>query len=1817
MSIPGFSAEASLYKTNIQNRRAAGPNSLIDRTPNAAPQARGRQEELFDLLAFLTGHLEIASSADEQAVDVLRDELSRPLTHTDLAAVKNRYFSIENSDLFFADAVAPRQRAQILQLADRIAKDTTPPDLRVFVRDLPFRTTQVSGSVPLWAGGAAIERTLGPFLSKDGRRFWFDFFKITRLVALYVEGWPDPAILFNVSLTKRFLHPNLSPVVDALIVYDLVPDSIWINSALLTSSAPASLYAGLKIKGGTVVLSVPPQLINGKLTLSLTTKATVSLDLDQTAVVDPDTASPYGADARKATVHLPAQLSFHFTGGMSAIDTIGGEVDWTVYGQSANFRWNPEVAPTFDALLNRILIPLDCSVNQFAVSDCESPFTTFAGTMDIERSAWALPVARLDIAKPSPAAGIGGLAIRGKQGLTVQWQGLKGGAVNLLAPWLLSEPGRLNFTDLQAGNVFCTQDYCLWKDALNHFGSTVKLNYTATFPFVYNTFANGNEAFLALANANPRLDRPVIVTGQPFDIHSKNSALIVSVNKAWKLIYLFDDNILFDNYRSNQPKASPPSPLALALHNGLFKITPVNGCLLFGTLSDDMQHIENGNAFLVFGVYAYVPTLPDPYAANLGVLKAQFERVARVERAGIARQTVWLWLISRTQWEPIARNKSDDKVKVSFHFAPMQNQVPIASTNITALPASRAALPTATLAAPLAASSIGFGEHPFVRLFALSLSNESAARAEAKVPPSVQAMAHLEPASDYQAMWDDRCDFLEEDNFALLDVSSNANQMGVSFAWYGDRQMSMVRTHVAMTIEAPDSATDSFPLQVRGLDVVAKSRFVRAFTTPIISWEPVINLTPPEPGKHDPPQPVNYYPDDGGPTKIFNNSVQLVPIAPIPVCDMLVNAYEKEVSNLTTAYFTLPFGIRSLAYLYKTNPLQETKPKLEFNTPSFDNDLKGGIQLKLAAGTGFNEMESNLFRGFTLQVNNVLDLAGKQTDATTLGEDISFIFNQDFFQTPTNLDEQRGVPLTRIDLSGYGASTFSTWIDADAQFASTSEARFDVIVGRTAHEVIQVKSILYPWGIHVVRTITLFRVGSGYVYRFDSGWKAESDGKFDFHFKYVPDPDKPDVEASVAPYKIHPGTVKGLFNIQNIRTAVADVLPFISSMDLTSFYELSTKINKPIKYAGGLSPVAIDLQPVYFDADVELESVVQGHVGGRVPGKKILGFVQRAPRGIPLTPTAFEALLLRQFGFIGGPLDCIMDIGKSGQKFRVNHIDVNASVDAALTTPVFVAAARGNVVLPKDGSWSLVMHARGTGEVTPLPESVSVPLIRVGELADNMTYPDTALLRIANPGDLLRAPVDETINFGFLQSTSTQKVLFLTPAFAKQATDTVPGKLLSKTPPLFVDAYRLVGSKAVFPNIGDAESNFGTAIALTKNFAQNELQDGGKKVLELMNISSADGINRLKEDGYKLANAVKQFDLPTSPWHLIDEDYLKIYVEYQATTQNHDLKGTKVRTGRLDYDVDSFAPAVADRWKSRLNNMSMVVDLGPFPRLLTIKGNFDAKKGSEAGYVGDPADPVNFPAPQLELSDALEKAKAILQILAALQGGDYVDAFKRGLKIAMSNSADSWEYKFEAAQEIPVLHFPPGPFANDPNAPLKLEASLKFGVYFNSALTTAALSDPKKLLPTAGSFLEFYGRLSVMCVSISLVTVYAVGQCNLAIAGDTKVGPSVDMKFGFGAQIVVGLPVVGNVSVLYMVGVEIYADSKTHSVSAFLLFQGHAELIGGLVSVTITIEAKGTVKRIPDKTVCAAQVTFGLDISIFLVIDISFSKSWEEERQIA
>jgi hypothetical protein len=1747
-------------------------------------------EQLHDVLGKVTGHLVAATPQQEKELGNLYRSLSRSVPVDDIRQLKGSRFAFEDSDLF-SDIDIPQQRLERLRAtAERISTETGEPEFRVFIREVPVRSTQLVASVPLWAGGAAVDHTIGPFTNKDGRQFWFDFFRIEKLVALYVQGNAQPVLLFKIKTGVQFMGVHLPLAAEILPTYRLEAGSVWINSQLLAQNSPHGDFTGLTIKSGLIILSAQPQLINGKLTISPGTKVSVDLQLHQQSVEGADPNSPYGKDARNAEIQLPSSFMFHFTALNSTITTIGG-ARWRVFGHRASFEWNSTQTGTYDGLLHRVLIPFSPSTKTFKVTDNQSTFHTLAGKMPITGSYWALSSAPINVSNPSPAAGTGAMLVIGKEGLTAEWSGLQGGAIYLNKPYIMVSPGRIAISDLTGGNVVSHQKFDMWKDEQNQFGTTVLIRYLSSGPFYYNTLASGVELLMTLVHADVRADRPVAVKGEAPEIRSKNSLLILAVTSANRLIYLFDDNILFDILDLSKLPPTIPKPISLALHNAVFKVTPVNGCLLLGLLSDDLTKIYQGSLFLTFGVLAYLPTLPDPYAANINRLKFQFRGSSDtpITGAAIGNLNIRFWLVCRVMWEP--DDSEEDKVTVSFHFAPLQFQF--------------------QLLQPADMQSLDFSS-----LFAVS--DDKPQGYLDKEDTSVR-----KPLPDYDNIWNDVTGRLRDDSFVLLDVSTNADLFGISFGSFFDRRMTMVTTHVPV-------GTTGFPLQVHGMDVVSQGMNVKAFTVPQISWEPVVNLTKPDlPNGGDPPLGFNYYPNDGGPTRILNNSPEHIALAPIPLTDFLVESYAEKKDFAALSIFTLPFGMRALAllqkeYIYKGN--KRTGANLIFNRFTFPSNLLGARQLELDGGEALREGENDMFMGSTVQINNILNTTGDPTGASTLGASVTKIFNNEWLMTPFQLIRQRGVPLERIDLSGYGASTFSNWLNPHAAIAETSQAKFDVFVGRCAHEIIQVKSILYPWAIKVVRTITLFRTASGYAYRYDSGWRAESDGRFDFtYYVYVMENGTLVPKPRQAKYDIHPGIVKGLYNVKDIRET-EEIQPITGEMTVPPGDPVINDAGEEIPNPGGTT-FDFELQPVYFNADTDIENPVNGYetqdIGGQekklVPSKQILGFVQIAPRGLPLTTNAFRDMIIRQAGSIGGPVDCVVDIGNSGQQMRLNMFDISNSFGANGSSPVFVVSGRGNVLLPKDGSWSMVKHEYGTGEVSPVPQELSVPLIRTGKLekqANGNLIPDVdpvqALIRIANPTELLRSSVNDTINYGFLQTTDTQKALFLTPSF-KHGLDT----LLSKTPPLFVDAFRIVNSKAIFPNIGNAENNFGDAISLLKNgneFVKNVLTDGGTQVLEIMKIN--DVVNNVKQEGFKLLKKIETFDLPDTEWVLIElGGSFKIYLEYKANNIKTQGGGTKNAAGSLDFDVNSFANNLSDQWKSKMSNVAVVIDLGPIKRLMSIKGNWDAKKGSEAQYGGSTSDP-DFPSPQIEFAPELEPVIEILQILQDLQGENYKDAFARGLKLAMSNKAGSWEYKLEASKEIPVVRFPmPNAIYNDPNTPFKLEAGLKIGAYFNAALKVT--TDPNQLLPTAGAFVGFYGRLSVMCVSLSAATIYAVGQVNLDIAADTKVGPSLRMKFGFGAQLVIGLPVVGNVSVLYMVGVEIYTDSTKVVVSAFLLFKGHAELLAGLVSVTITIEAKGTISRANDRTDMAAQVTFGLDISIFLIINISFSTSWQESRQIA
>ena len=331
----------------------------------------------------------------------------------------------------------------------------------------------------------------------------------------------------------------------------------------------------------------------------------------------------------------------------------------------------------------------------------------------------------------------------------------------------------------------------------------------------------------------------------------------------------------------------------------------------------------------------------------------------------------------------------------------------------------------------------------------------------------------------------------------------------------------------------------------------------------------------------------------------------------------------------------------------------------------------------------------------------------------------------------------------------------------------------------------------------------------------------------------------------------------------------------------------------------------------------------------------------------------------------------------------------------------------------------------------------------------------------------------------------------------------------------------------------------------------------------------------------------------------MNTDDVKLSISYDNPGANNNL----------NYDLGS----ATNEWLNSVKSITLNVYLKPFidpaNPLVFITGDFDSSNEDATAYN----------TPVLHFGPDLQPVVDILQLLESLSTGDYAAVAAKAMDVAMGNSGDNFEYKFHADKEIATIQFPPADL-DGPTTPLRLTAGLKVGAYFNEAISIT--SDPSNLIPSAGAYFEFDGGMQVMCVSLAAATIYAVGQVVVRISADVKTGPALYLKFGFGVELMVGLPVVGDVSVTYMVGIEMDLTTTEIKITAFMLFKGEADLLGGLVDITITIEASGTVdKRIggvhDGSTSLTAQVTFAIDISIFLVINIDFSKSWSESRQIA
>src|SRR5690606_11016147 len=170
-------------------------------------------------------------------------------------------------------------------------------------------------------------------------------------------------------------------------------------------------------------------------------------------------------------------------------------------------------------------------------------------------------------------------------------------------------------------NPQASQKLNLWQDATALFHNSAELNFEEENALLIGLSADGQEIVQTLTHAHFDVDRPVKVDGLPPEVNSKNSLLLMSISEATKLIYLLDINMLQDTLSENPNNTEALKPISLALSNALFKVSKPNGCILFGNLSEDFLTVIKGNLFLTFGLFNYIPTLPDPYAANLGALR--------------------------------------------------------------------------------------------------------------------------------------------------------------------------------------------------------------------------------------------------------------------------------------------------------------------------------------------------------------------------------------------------------------------------------------------------------------------------------------------------------------------------------------------------------------------------------------------------------------------------------------------------------------------------------------------------------------------------------------------------------------------------------------------------------------------------------------------------------------------------------------------------------------------------------------------------------------------------------------------------------------------------------------------------------------------------------------------------------------------------------------------------------------------------------------------------------------------------------------------
>lgn len=868
----------------------------------------------------------------------------------------------------------------------------------------------------------------------------------------------------------------------------------------------------------------------------------------------------------------------------------------------------------------------------------------------------------------------------------------------------------------------------LWETASSH-RLPLHLRYPDPFLLQYRLDSRTNvsqrELLQVNGSAQAALDRPIDSSGTviPFEAEEAELLLSVSPDSAEVISLLLTCTHAQAGINlEGGPTLGPP--VQIALRNAVAWVLPPGLLILEGTLTNNFSPdaaVDTGSMALLMGLYRWAPTLPDPYVTN--VTEDVFLRPESdaLPRASLGADVRWT---------------TPSDAALNFHGLIGRPDVSIETLehSPTGIDETNGPKPTRTQSQQAIISSSSLRSDP--------------------------AIGVGEDGTDLRQRFKNRAGMPA---VRLLDVSTAQDYLGVD--------LDNVRSY-----DGTAGLDEIASFEIAGLETRIRLRTLHTCALPQHQWEPV--RTDPASKQIDLKKDINgadvfalpdpiHSVDDGGPTRLHADAPTRVPAVPENTIAESVTAFDsgRKLSMLTT----LPFGMTAdVEFRVESDPDADT---VTLNRPEFSN-RRGGLHLTAEAEHKRTDDGgvSPMFKGSTVQTTNGVSLDDpRSTKTSVLGDhsqsdSVGRLFNEEFDKP------DGGVPVGRLDTSGYGASLFTDWSDPFAAYADIAKVQFRTIGGRTVTEVVKATTMLHPWGVRVTRAITIERRNGGGVIRRDSGWQPASDGLFDFRYKDTSgtllDPD----------YPYNAGLFRGLRNVRNIRKKTEG-----------SPYE-----------SDGATFV-----PYVLDADIQFDGAPE-----TTPCTGILCYLQSEPTGEPAPQTSVENLL-RDRGPIGGTVDTEIAVGDSNLPFRVRRFEVAL---ATTNDPTFVAVLRGLPRLSQSGSWTVTRRETsnddaGGGTVEsvqgmPLVYSAPVeyetdtegPNIPLGPLGDTYYFADGEdLLRLLNGGT-------PQVEYGFVQTSAAHSFLFPNPqvrdgeGFVRTGEDKV----------YVVDLFSKASSKGTFPPLDTA-----------------------------------------------------------------------------------------------------------------------------------------------------------------------------------------------------------------------------------------------------------------------------------------------------------------------------------------------------------------------------------------------------------------------------